>query len=355
MKTRVLTLSDRTRWSEMLPRMDAKFLEIYFTPEFYDCFETHEKARAECFVAESGDAAFMYPFFRRGINPDFTGGSKLSDIFTAYGYGGVLSTPVAPDELRREFDRLFRGYCKDTSTVAEFIRFLPGLEEFPHENVKRTVVRRDVNVTLSGKTLEQLLADVQSKKRNQIRKGLKNADVQADASLQTLPQFLELYKKTMDRVQAGEFYYFSDSYFERLAKSLGKYSVIVNAARDGRIMAASYGFCYNNRYVNFLAGSDPGAMGLCPNDAVYWGMLRFAKERGCDFIRLGGGLTMDQDDPLFAYKAQFSRVADIRTVSIGKRTHSPENYEKITAAWEQKHPGPAKKYSNLFLKHHMEG
>jgi len=83
-----------------------------------------------------------------------------------------------------------------------------------------------------------------------------------------------------------------------------------------------YGFLHYH-----FSGSDKDYLHLAPNQLLLWEVAKWGKEQGFQTFHLGGGLSNDQKDKLFHFKAGFSKGRTrFHTANL---THSEELYEKL--------------------------
>jgi len=269
----------------------------------------------------------------------------LYDLESQYGYGGPLTNDYSHDFLLRAFDA-YKKKCIEEKIVSEFIRFHPfnqlGDFDFLYDfhSKEREVVIVD------------LLSDVEERwkrysktTRNILRKT--SCKLIRSANVISIQQFQALYNKTMDKNQAGDFYYFGDDYFEHLSAIAGVDLLAVSLADE--IVSCGY----------FMHSGDLAHYHLSANNADYikengnYELLDFAfdhaKAKGCKYMMLGGGRTSAIDDPLFQFKAKFSPVS--LPFYISGVDFMPEKKQQLNKMWDAKHP---ERNLRLFQKYRAE-
>ena len=103
-------------------------------------------------------------------------------------------------------------------------------------------------------------------------------------------------------------------------------------------------------YNYHLGSSNPDKLHLRPNDLLFSEMFLRGKDLGCHYLNLGGGISNDSNDSLFAFKKKFGTI--YKAIYIGKKIYDRNLYEDIEKQWKKKHPSLVTKYKNILQKHH---
>ena len=165
-----------------------------------------------------------------------------------------------------------------------------------------------------------------------------------------LSAFRRLYDKTMERVQARGYYYFSDRYFDYLRDALSKKAKTFVVRETDRIVAAALFFTHEDRIHYHLAGSDAAYRRFAPNNLLLHTVALWGHQQGFHWLHLGGGRTPSSDDSLFRFKASVSRLR--LPFYIGKRIQNQEVYDGLCAEW-MRQKGLTKR-PNYFLLYRLE-
>ncbi|MBM4273382.1 MAG: GNAT family N-acetyltransferase [Deltaproteobacteria bacterium] len=337
----VLTYTDpgqRRRWCALCH--DFKKIDIYYYPEYARLFELHGDGEARLFVYyETPEDLILYPFLTRRINevPIFSDlPDDVVDITAPYGYGGYL--PSSPRVSFKNFYEVFKKYCNDHNIISEFIRFHPLLNN--HFNLTEDIEIQKWNDTVVmdlTQGVPELQRNISPTCRNKIRKALKHGvTVFKDKDFSHVDRFFYLYTKTMNRLEAHDYFYFSKSWFYEMIRLLKNNMVLFHAWYQGSIIMSAI-FLYTKDYIHYyLSGSIHNMRHLAANNLLLYEVALWAMERGIKSFHLGGGY--QPDDSLFNFKASFSPV---RTpFYIGKVVHQPENYRRLCRRWEKEMGGP---------------
>jgi len=124
--------------------------------------------------------------------------------------------------------------------------------------------------------------------------------------LSLLPDFIDLYHRTMARLDASESYFFNVSYFESLVRAFGeRLSLIMIRSPEGTIVAGGL-FLEAGDFVQFhLSAAAEEYRSLAPGKLVSAIGFEFFKSRGRKIFHYGGGVG-GRMDSLFEYKSRFS-------------------------------------------------
>ncbi len=319
--------------------------DVYFLPQYHLAYEKQGEGTAYAFTASSGNDSFFYPFLLRPIDETW------SDIETVYGYTGPLSTTTDPAFLSEAWS-LFFDWCRMNNVIAEFIRFNPLLDNTPYVDPSYKVkLNRETVVIKLDCSADELWNSYPGSQRSKIKKALAGGlQCEKTSTPESLVRFAELYRQTMVRVGATDYYYFSSDYLNSLANGLGdKLKLFTVKDKEGKVLAAAIFFVFDKFIHYHLGGSDAEAMELRPNNLLFHSVAEWGRSRGYDWLHLGGGRTASPDDSLLRFKLSFSGLR--RPFHTGQRVHNPEIYESLCSQWLEQ-SGPANR-PNYFLLYRM--
>lgn len=166
---------------------------------------------------------------------------------------------------------------------------------------------------------------------------------------QDIDIFSSMYIETMQKVNADNYYFFSNSYFEQFIELLGASQKIFFAFRDEKIVAGAMIMIYGKYAHYHLAARNPnensnGAANLLLDQAV-----KYAQSIGCKKFHFGGGTTKEEKNQLFQFKSNFSKT--ILSFFIGKKVHNLNIYQDVIRQWTKRYPKKVSKFGNLLLKY----
>lgn len=332
-------------WNEVLDTFLPAERDIYFREEYIRLYET-DSEKAVCCIVNNGEKTMLFPFLSRTFDYQ---GQTLHDFETAYGYGGPI-WHQADEKFKPAALLMMVEELKRLNYVAGFVRFHPLLANYEGFSVGRLIEdRKTVAIDLSLEENEIWMQEIHTKNRNVIKKGEKSElTFVVDNDFKYLSEFMRLYDATMDKLDAADFYYFKQQYYEAFVKTLPN-SFLGVVLYEDRVVSAAI-FMYDGEYGHYhLSGSDITALKLSPNNFMLWQAALELKRRGVKVLHLGGGTTSAEDDSLFCFKSRFSK--HIYQFCLGKLIFNEQLYHDICTDWETKNPDKAEHYKHFLLKY----
>ena len=273
-------LLDWAMWESKLAEFPQGQRDIHFEPAYVAAYAAEIGAKALCATYDGGRG--IYPFVLKEGPP--------KEVACAYGYGGQLiegSVTVWDD-----FDK----WCTKNGVQREFYRTHPFVHETVIPSEKRIVYM-----------------DLSLKPEAELRKGHKSSLATARRSNVTiepcdeLELFRDMYLTTMGRLEASEYWMFSNKLLPALKTAYPAGFQFLLAKVDGKpeagcILLGAHQTCYYH-----YAGSYGRHRNIGVGQAIVVEAARWAKARGYTRLHLGGGTTADPKDPLFVFKSGFSK------------------------------------------------
>ena len=332
----VLTLNDFDLWEQFLHRLPFNRQDVYFTPDYYSLYQNYGDGEAQCFVFEKDGNIALYPFLKNPISPlGYQLDKEYYDIQGAYGYNGLIASTddaVFIADFWKEFDI----YCNENDIIAEFMRFHPLLnnQRLASPKMKTFFSRHTVALDLSLSLDEIWTQQFSSKNRNMIRKAEKEGVTIVESD--DYETFRKLYDSTMINLNAENYYFFPQSYYDEYKASFKDKSILYFAMFNGKVIAGSM-FMFSGNYAHYhLSARDREYSKYAANNLILWHGIQKAKERGCKWFHFGGGTTGDENDSLLLFKQNFSKTKT--EFWIGKRVHNQAVYDRIVEQWKVKYP-----------------
>lgn len=333
----VISFHDKQNWEKVIQRFSHK--DVYYFQAY--CSLYYLMGDGEPFLAfyenHYGNTV-CYPFIKRPVNLPFLNNAVPNDydIITPYGYGGPLAQNLNKqiiDDFRIQFDE----YCRTNNIVSEFIRFNPLLENHQYLDGFVDVVydRETVYIDLT-KSKEEIVRKFHKNHRRNLNKAIKNKlefkALENQSALLYLDEFYELYNKTMDKLSASEYYYFSREYLKELLFGLNNNSMIAAVFLEEKMIAGA--LCmYENEFLHYHLGcSDQDFLNLGTNVYQFYNTALWGKQNDLQTFHLGGGHV--GRDSLFEFKHRFNQEGTVKFF-IGKKIHNMEKYYSLVSNWEQ--------------------
>ncbi|MGZ9583859.1 GNAT family N-acetyltransferase [Paenibacillus marinisediminis] len=327
---RIISHLQEEEWDRCVSRFRDTVL---WKLEYYKLYMN--EGMPEAAVYETNDGLVFYPYLKRAIHLDWLPASLNSqyyDITTAYGFGEpvVLAPPEHQERLMIEFRRHFDEYCASHHIIAEFIRFQPHMpgSQWLKDLMEVEAKKLNVYVHMHPEWTEQdFLSSYRPNCRNKVKKAMRSGvHVTADETGEHLDAFMGIYKHTMDRRNASDYYYFSESYFKDIVKRMKGDFVLFHAWHEGRIISSELTF-YDDTYLySLLGGTLQDSFHLCPENLLKHYANLWAQQKGIQYYLLGGGY--EENDGIFQYKRSFA-PNNQNQFYIGKKTHNQQVYEQL--------------------------
>jgi hypothetical protein len=319
---------DDPRWLETLERVTH---DVYHLPEYSQVAARHECGTPVAFYAEHGSQQLLIPLLVRDI-PRSNGAAAWKDVTSPYGYPGPLATE--PDNYGALWSCLeaFAPVATRHRIVSGFLRLHPILgisaDLFaPHARVVRhgEIVYFDLR-----RSLPELAADMRTNHKRNIR-ALEKAGFNCRIDDWTRYQeFGPIYRDTMTRVAAEQFYFFSDEYFVDLQQMLGgRLHFCTVVAPDGALAAAGLFTAVNAIVEYHLGATAADFLGMAPSKLMFETAIRWSHGKGEGVLNLGGGVGAGGGS-LFEFKAGFGGLrAAYHTVRM---VFDQQVYDELTYA-----------------------
>jgi len=342
-ESRILTTEEEVEWNRLLENSNEP--DIYFTPEYLKIFEQHYTPEVDTEFYGKGYLFFygneeeyvLYPYIRRNLKGlEFLRDEEIReeyyDITSPWGYAGITGKF---DKKNKDFLKGFLEESKriflEKNIVTEFMRFHPVIanQTWLQELVQIDQRTKTVYIDLR-KDLEHILAEMNKKTRNQIRKAQKNKiEVEFSSSKKDLKLFSEYFLDTMTRTSAPLTHLFPYEYFKNTMDFLGENAALMIAKYEGEIIAASLIMeKYNFLHYHFAA-TDKNYYKLNSNNLLLYEMIKYGKDKGYEFLHMGGSISSRVEDPVLHFKEGFSK--DFGYFCTSNRVLNEQLYEELNA------------------------
>lgn len=306
--------------------------DIYFDPCYGKLYEKAEQGTAVNWEYSGLEGKIRHQFILRKIPTQLEG--EWFDVVTPYGYGGPMVKHVAEGYTRQDlteaFSAAFGKYCRDNHIVSEFVRFHPLAN---NAGDFRAVYDVSFNRHTCGTNLrdysdpvkEEFSKSCRKRIRQALNKGVSWRITQAP---QQLDGFKKVYYATMDRNEAGEYYYFDDAYFADCIRLFGSKLLLIEAIYQEQTIAAGLYFLSGKTIHVHLSGTLTQYLELSPAYILRYAAAVWGKENGYEWIHHGGGKSADLEDSLYLFKKKFAANTAF-DFYIGKKIWDPDVYDAL--------------------------
>lgn len=310
--------------------------DIHLDPRYLRLFQDFTGQTAVYFYYQGEGGEFLQAFFERPLPPVEGGGEK--DLLSPWYYGGPVHTFEDDKAAQEEYSAFLSeldAYAKENGIVSQFQRLNPALGN-------DAVYKDDPNLIWNRKVvsidLMRNLDDIRAQYDYKVRKNLRRAQkeglrVVRGATPEAVEAFVRVYAASMDRKQAGTFYYFSEKFYADLFSSFPNEAQLFVVYAGDEVAAASLVLGNGVILHDYLRAAYPQFAAMRPNDFVVDAIVEWAKEARYAQYSLGGGHSTHEDDSLLAFKRSFSPVT--RDFYVYKKVHNREAYAVRCAAGDK--------------------
>lgn len=312
--------------------MNKNYPDIYFTPEYGKVYEKWENGVLGRFEYHTDKGVVCNQFIKRQI-PIKIDQQQYYDIVSPYGYGGPIVLKCiegGKEDLIKGYYNAFKEYCKENNIVSEFIRFHPILKN--HQDFEKVYKVEYIRNTLATniKDFDDPVQSEFSKScRKKIRQGInKGLYAEIDFECNTIDDFIEIYYSTMDRNEAGKYYYFDRDYFYNMIKNFKQNLMIFNVKLEQKTVAAGFYMRYEGLLHAHLSGTLPEYLNISPANIIRHTAVTWGKENGIEYLHHGGGTSNSVEDGLYKFKKGFSQNTEFE-FHVAKKVWNERVYNQL--------------------------
>lgn len=330
MNAELITTAD-ARWNHVLA---ASAHDFYHLPSYLELCARYEGGEPMAVYAEGQGTTFLMPVLLRPLPAALDAPSDWRDATTPYGYPSPLVSDVADPETLREFLGAARTVLSEAGIVSLFVRLHPllPLPSGPLAEYGELVQHGSTVAVDLMQAEEELWSRTRPSHRQRINKLVRSGYTVLVDDWTPYQEFLEIYRGTMHRVRASDWYLFSDSYFDDLRAALGDQLHLFTVVSPEGLVAAAGLFTGVGGIVQFhLSGTAPDFVKAGPSKLMVHRVRQWAKEAGFRWLHLGGGLGAAKDS-LFEFKAGFSDLWN--EFSSFRMVLDAERYTVLAQRWQ---------------------
>ena len=334
----VYTLEQSEEWDAIV--RSFKQYDVYWLRGYVRAFQIHGDGDPLLFFYEDSNTRGINVVMKRDIAKDNRFKGKIPecqhfDFSTPYGYGGWIIEGEGISQLFEAYKR----WLNKNGIISEFVRFHPMISNHDCCQSFYDVIQLGEVVHMDLTSPETIWSNITSKNRNVIRKAIKNGvKIYNGRFPEIFRQFREIYNMTMDKYDAGEYYFFSENFYKSVLEDLPQNAQVFWAEKEGQVIAASIIFATNGRMNYHLSGSLGDFRSLAPTNYLLYESALWGCANGYRTLYLGGGVGSSEDN-LFKFKRAFYK-GDLNHFFIGKRVYDKKkNDELLTIRESIDNPG----------------
>jgi hypothetical protein len=337
-------INKKEEWNYYLNNYFKEKKDVYNEFEYYSIYTNNFNVDLEAIFWEDDNIQIFWPHLIRNLGKIDQFSSSYYDLTTPYGYGGPLYNVLDRSQIQKslkKFSNLYFSYALSKQYVCEFIRFHPLLDNW--NNLQKIIninYLNDIVVVDLSQSLNEIKNNMNKGHKYNINKTLHSnckIEILEKPDNENVDKFLELYSSTMKRNNASKKYFFTKKFIKNHFDFLN--SILIQIKKDNDIIASTI-FLYGDKYSHYhLSGRAENYKGLYPNDLIIWEAIKWSKNKGFDYLNLGGGIK--QNDDLFKFKKGFSKI--VKNNYIGNKLYRLEKYKELSKTF-----GTDDKENNFF-------
>jgi serine/alanine adding enzyme len=310
-------------WDGLLARLGLG--DVYLRGAYLESASLLGQGEPRFLHLAGGEGDVVFPCLVRDADRGY------ADVGTPMGYGGPCAAGARPPVAA--FFEEYDHWCRANRVVATFARFHPmlanqGLAE-GHWHLEH--IGHSVGWRLEGRGPDELLAGMDSHHRRVVRKArAAGVEVVPEIGSEELDGFVALYRETMQRRNAADFYYFPDEYWRQLVTELGGELRRFDAYSDGELAACILCFASPPLLHYHLGASSERGQSLGANHVLFYETAAWAAEQGFTHLHLGGGVG-GFEDSLYEFKRRFDPGGSLPAV-LGKAVHDADAYRALAGS-----------------------
>ena len=276
-------------------------------------------------AVDSGTIRGVLPLFL--VKNFIIGKVLISSPFAVY--GGILADT---EEIKQAIGERLTKLGRELGVEHIELR-----NAWPEQVLHGSNINRYVTFTRAVSPDEDaILAELPFKKRNKIRKGLKNnfsMRIQ-DTDCRT---FEDLHSRTLRRLGTPNF---PPRLFPALLTNFGGKADIREVVFEDKVVAACLNFYFRDQMHTYYAASDPQYLSLAPNDFMYYDHLRWAGKNGYQTFDFGRSKLGSGTIEYKRYWGTTMRELPYEVLLINRKevpNFSPQNpkFERAIKIWQK--------------------
>lgn len=315
-------IKDKEQWNEQLTLVEHS--DFYFTYDYHH-ISKNDNELPILIKYTDGNSTLVFPLLLRPIED-----TNYFDAVSVYGYAGVLAVHIAEKFNKENFHKELNAFFKELKIVSVFSRLHPYLEyqESLLDGLGSITTLGPVVYIDLKETLENQRKLFNRRTRTYLNSFRKTCTVIESKHEDDLNAFIQMYIKTMNRVNADKQYFFDEQYFHQLLSSSDFNStLLLNIHNDSQIINGGALFMAKGPFVQYHLSAlnedfhDPSCIKLIIDE-----MRIKSSNAGFEYLNLGGGRGSKKDS-LFAFKSNFSKK--VKSFKIWKHIVDEKAYKTL--------------------------
>lgn len=334
MRTDVVASSDPA-WTDALAQLRH---DLYHLPGYQVFASRHQIAGDPLAIVVSDGASRLFvPLIIRPIEAGRPG--EVDAVSSRFYPGPLLDDRSGDGSFGRAAVAAFATALRELGVVSAYLRIHPLLAPDVDllASAGEVVDHMDaVSVDLTVSSEDQWQTIDGNVRREIVRSGRQGYLARVDADWRRLPDLVELYGRSMERLGALDHWRFDRGYFEDLRSALGDHLLLFVVERDGACAGAAL-IAEVDGIVNYhLAATADAHLRASPSKMLIDLARRWGTERGDRVLFLGASPA--RGDSLFRFKTRFSPLT--HPVLSWRIVLDRRRYDQLTAERAVGRPDP---------------
>ncbi|MBN1461626.1 MAG: GNAT family N-acetyltransferase [Armatimonadetes bacterium] len=325
-------VSNEGRWLEELERIGS--YDSYHLPQYHRLAEIRGEGEAVLLVCHHRGGTIAMPMLVRDIDLPFSSqaGSSLRDATSVYGYAGPVASASVGEETVSAFSGVLQEYLVAERVVCAFARLHPLID------ASSRCLGGCGRILPVGPTISMDLTEPPATQRSRMsatfRKNINRLRrmefVAEEAGRECLEDHVRIYRDTMDRNEASEYYLFDRAYFEFLMDEMAGNARLFACRHEGVIVSTVLAMHCCGILQGHLGGTAREYMALSPMKLIFDEMRIWGNAHGAHTLHVGGGVGARRD-ALLGFKKAFSPREHI--FSVWQHVVEPGVYAELCDLW----------------------
>lgn len=333
----IRTLTEKQVWNDWLKAMDD--YDFYHTYEYHQLLDKNSNIPV-LFAYEEGNQKIGIPFIKRKIT------EETYDLTSVHGYLGPVSKNVDSNFDNSKFLEAFQQWLEELGIVSVFSKLNPFIKH--QEQILNGLgnIEEVSEVLFFDQTQNEdsQLKVYNRNTRQKIRQLRDVSYVKEATSEEEIEDFISLYHKSMDRLDAKKMFYFEPDYFTVLRESdMTKAQIFLSIHKESNDIMAGV-FCTQTSSIAHieLACTNEDYFKSSPVRILFDECRKNYKGDTLKYLNLGGG-SGGREGSLMRFKSSFTK--NYSTLKVWKYISNQNKYDSLLSQAQRKSP------SNFFPKY----
>lgn len=311
-------IRDSKHWTKLVNRFEH---DLYHTWDFHSLSHMNNEGVPVLFSLEYDSNTIVFPLLEREVP-----GEDKKDLISVYGYPGPLFSVDNTQTQNLLLNKLFEKIA-ELGYVSLFSRMHPIINK---NAIEHSTSLGDIVYFDFEDNIDDIYAAMRKVHRRDIRK-LKISElalkIHRHVSSEHISEFKHIYNLTMDKLDADDYYYFDQGFYEKMFASDGFQASLYTVYSEDKAIASAIMIQTDTFGEYHLSGTLPEFYREHPMKLILGCAMEEMHSMGLKYFILGGGVGSTRDS-LFDFKYGFTRRST--SFSIMKKVFDQIIYNKLS-------------------------